>query len=493
MSAPRVAVVRQERATYPARAPFHPTERFPELPAGGELDPTNEVYATVRASFLALGLDREHAGTAAWNPLGGLVHPGDTVFVKPNMISHRHRLRADEWDYVTTHGAVTRAVVDYVFLALRGEGAIWLGDAPQTDSLWDGIMSHMGLDAIAEWYRARHGFAIEVLDLRDEHHVEQDGIYVETVKLPGDPRGGVSFDLAGQSMFRPLDEQKRRYYGAYYDWMETNAHHHGGKHEYRISRSPLQADVFISVPKLKTHKKCGLTLNLKGLVGINADKNWLPHYAFGAPGGHGDQFQHDSLRGRLENWVVMPAKQMLVANLPWFKSLARRTKSVGYDVFGDTEAVVRSGNWHGNDTVWRMCLDLNRILLFGDPDGTLRDASRPKRYFSVVDGIVAMDGNGPVAGDRREAGVIIAGADPVAVDAVGARLMGFDPQRLELVRAAFAPHRWPLTTAREQDIVTASNVAAWDGPLAGWRVEDSLRFRPHFGWTGAIEWVDGPR
>jgi uncharacterized protein (DUF362 family) len=89
--------------------------------------------------------------------------------------------------------------------------------------------------------------------------------------------------------------------------------------------------------------------------------------------------------------------------------------------------------------------------------------------------------------------VIIAGADPVAVDAVGARLMGFDPQRLALLRAAFAPHRWPLTTAREADIVTAGNVAAWAGPLAGWRLADSLRFRPHFGWTGAIEWLDAKR
>ena len=137
MNAARVALVRQERATYPERAPFHPGERYPELPAGAELDPANAAYGTVRAALLALGLDREHAGTAAWNPLGGLVRPGETVFIKPNMIAHRHRLRADEWDSVVTHGAVIRAVVDYVFLALRGEGAIWLGDAPQTDYIYE--------------------------------------------------------------------------------------------------------------------------------------------------------------------------------------------------------------------------------------------------------------------------------------------------------------------------------------------------------------------
>jgi uncharacterized protein (DUF362 family) len=483
-----VAVVRQEPAVYPARAPYHPPERYPELPAGAELDPSNLVYGTVRESLLALGLDREHAGTAAWDPFGGLVRPGDTVFLKPNMIAHRHRLR-DEWDYVVTHGAVLRAVLDYVHLALRGEGAIWLGDAPQTDSNWDGLMERMGLAALRDWYRARHGFALEVLDLRDEHHVDRDGIYVETVPLPGDPRGGVSFDLGRDSLFHELDERGPTYYGAYYDVRETNEHHRHGRHEYRISRSPLEADVFINVPKLKTHKKCGLTVNLKSLVGINADKNWLPHYVYGAPRTGGDQFDHDSLRGRLENSVVRPAKQLLLAGLPGFQWLARRTKRVGYDVFGDTEAVVRSGNWHGNDTVWRMCLDLNRILLYGDPEGTLRDASRPKRYFSVVDGIAAMEGNGPVAGDRRAAGVVVAGADPVLVDTVCARVMGLDPERLALIRHAFAPHRWPLTTGTEAGIRPASNVAAWDRPLAQWRAADSLRFRPHFGWVGAIEWV----
>src|SRR6185503_6369088 len=129
------------------------------------------------------------------------------------------------------------------------------------------------LAALQEWYRAQHGFAIEVIDLRDEHYVEKDGIYVATVPLPGDPRGGVAIDLKSDSTFAPVDREKRRWYGAYYDWKETNAHQRTGPHEYRISRSPLEADVFISIPKLKTHKKCGITVNLKGLVGINANKN----------------------------------------------------------------------------------------------------------------------------------------------------------------------------------------------------------------------------
>jgi len=490
MSSPRVSIWHDPGLSYPARPPFHPSQRWPELPDAGGLDPGNGVHAAVRELFLQLGLDAGRFGTAAWNPLGALIAPGESVFLKPNMIAHRHRLR-DEWDSVITHGAVIAAVADYAALALRGRGRLMIGDAPQSDSRWDLLVERMGLDALDANLRGRWpGLEIELLDLRDEHHVEKDGIYVETVRLPGDPRGGVAVDLGADSAFAPLDRTRRRYYGAYYDWAETNRHHGRGRHEYRISRSPLEADVFISIPKLKTHKKCGLTVNLKALVGINANKNWLPHYVFGSPGDGGDQFEASTFKHRLENAIVMPAKQLLIRGVPAFKDFARRTKRMGYEFFGDTEQVVRSGNWHGNDTVWRMSLDLNRILLFGDPAGAMRERGKPKRYFSVVDGIVAMEGNGPVAGERRPAGLLIAGANPVAVDLACARLMGFDPARLPILSGALHPHRWPLFEGGEADVVPVSNDARWNRPLAEWRPADSLRFRPHFGWRGAIEWRD---
>ena len=483
-----VAIVEQSGARYPVDAPYHPPQTYPELPFVHATDRSNGVYGAVREALLALGLDREQQGTRAWNPFRGLIRPGERVFLKPNMISHRHRLR-DEWDYVVTHGSVIRAVADYVILALDGRGRLTIGDAPQTDSDWDALVERMGLASLHAHFRERHpALDVELIDLRDEYHVEKDGIYVETRRLPGDPRGGVAVDLGARSLFHELDGRGRRYYGAYYDWEETNRHHSRGRHEYKISRSALEADVFLSVPKLKTHKKCGLTVNLKALVGINADKNWLPHYAFGAPEQGGDQFETATLKSRLENGVVMPAKQLLLKGVPLFQRFARRTKRLGYEFFGDTEEVVRSGNWHGNDTVWRMSLDLNRILLYANADGSLRARGQAKRYFSLVDGIAAMEGNGPVAGTRREAGVVVAGASPVAVDTVCARLMGFDPARLSLVRRAFDMHELPLFEGGERDIAPLGNVERWTQPLAKWRPEESLRFRPHFGWVGAIEW-----
>lgn len=50
--------------------------------------------------------------------------------------------------------------------------------------------------------------------------------------------------------------------------------------------------------------------------------------------------------------------------------------------------------------------------------------------FAIVDGIVGMEGNGPIQGDARPVGVLVFGADPVAVDATCCRLMRIDPVRV---------------------------------------------------------------
>jgi uncharacterized protein (DUF362 family) len=482
-----VGILRQDKAVYPELPPYNPPEVFPECAFTPAIDPGNLVYSSVRDLFRMLEYDREHFGTAAWNPLGWLIRPGETVFLKPNMISHKHRL-SDDWDYVITHGSVIRAVTDYVYVALRGKGRIIIGDAPQTDSLFDIIRERMGLDAICRLYADKLQFPVELLDMRQTHHVDRDGIYVQTVPLQGDPRGSVCVDLKDHSMFAELDDSRKVYYGADYNWKETNEHHHKGRHEYAVSKSPLIADVFINLPKLKTHKKCGLTVNLKSLVGINANKNWLPHYVFGSPRSGGDQFERSSVRRSLENLVVRSSKKLLLKELAWFKDVARKTKRVGYEVFGDTEKVVRSGNWHGNDTVWRMSVDLNRILLYAEADGAMRPGNSPKRYLSIVDGIAAMEGNGPVAGTRREAGLLVGGRDPVAVDTICARLMGFDENLLPLIARAYGPHAYPLFQGDRDRISPVSNVPCWNRSLQEWRPGEQLGFRPHFGWTGTIEW-----
>ena len=58
------------------------------------------------------------------------------------------------------------------------------------------------------------------------------------------------------------------------------------------------------------------------------------------------------------------------------------------------------------------------------------------RQFAIVDGIVGMEGNGPIQGSPKRAGVLVAGRDPVAVDATCCRIMRIDPNRIAYLRLA---------------------------------------------------------
>ncbi len=58
------------------------------------------------------------------------------------------------------------------------------------------------------------------------------------------------------------------------------------------------------------------------------------------------------------------------------------------------------------------------------------------RAFSIVDGIVGMEGNGPIQGTPKNTGLVVAGADPVAVDATCCRIMRIDPLKVGYLRLA---------------------------------------------------------
>lgn len=69
--------------------------------------------------------------------------------------------------------------------------------------------------------------------------------------------------------------------------------------------------------------------------------------------------------------------------------------------------------------------------------------------FAVTDGTFAGDGPGPRAMRWHVKNVILAGADQVAIDAVAARLMGFDPMSIDFIRLA---HEQGLGTGRVEEI-----------------------------------------
>jgi len=475
-------------SAYGPEPPYSPDALYPEYPfdAATIAGVPNPAYEAVRSALRLLGLDAQHLDTPEWNPLDGIVRPGDTVVLKPNFVRDFRETHDGDGNCTITHGSILRAVADYVHIALAGRGRIIIADAPQNDADFARIRRLAGLDELEAFYARCGAVPLNVYDLRPERADKIDGVIVGHRPLPGDPAGYVRVNLGERSAFHTLGPLCDRLYGAEYDTAELRQHHRGDLHEYLISRTVLAADCVISVPKLKTHKKVGITVNLKNLVGINGNKNWLPHHREGTPAQGGDQFHRNGLKQRLEQRTVAGFKQVFSRLGPVRALLAGPCKALGKSVFGDTNvATVRSGNWYGNDTAWRMVLDLNRILLYADAEGTLHTEPQ-RRWFSVVDGITAGEGNGPLDATAKDAGVVVAGFNPVAVDLACARLMGFDYGRIPMLREALAAHGLPLVDFPAEGVCIRSNESRWNRraiEIAG----PALAFRSHFGWQGQVE------
>lgn len=75
-------------------------------------------------------------------------------------------------------------------------------------------------------------------------------------------------------------------------------------------------------------------------------------------------------------------------------------------------------HWHGID---QSIVDINSTL-------------RP--HFAIVDGVVGMEGNGPIQGKPKPVGVLVFGDDPVAVDATCTRVAGLNPEKIKYLQLA---------------------------------------------------------
>jgi len=155
------------------------------------------------------------------------------------------------------------------------------------------------------------------------------------------------------------------------------------------------------------------------------------------------------------------------------------------------EEFVRSGNWWGNRTTWRMCVDLNRCLYYSNAGGEHLDAAAPVRtVLTVLDGIVAGEETGPLAPRDRPLGIVLAATDPVALDLVAVRLMGFDESRIPKVMEAMRAEEMRVTSVRKPEdvrVVEVETTSFARRELALDEVRCDTPFRPHPGWRGHIE------
>jgi uncharacterized protein (DUF362 family) len=414
-----------------------------------------------------------------------LIKRGDKVVIKPNFVKESHLYKPDDWEYIITHSEIIKMVLKNVIEALDNSGEIYIIDAPQTDSDYEKIIKRVNLPGIVEEFRKTTKIKIEYYDLREERWYYKQGIIVKRKKLAGDPKGYVKVNLGPYSEF--CSKLNKDYYGADYDTNETKKYHNEKDNIYIISKSILDCNVFINLPKLKTHKLGGITASLKNLVGTCVIKNSIPHHTLGSPENGGDKFEHSTSKNNTESKLKSNALKILKTKNPLINYPFIVVKKIAGLFFGSPQSeTIRNGSWHGNDTIWRATLDLNRILQYTDLNGNMCNTLQ-RKYFTLIDGIIGGEGKGPMEPDPKKSGILIAGFNPVYADTVAATLMGYDYKKIPTIANGYNINKYLLTSLKADDIIIKSNNILWQKKVSDFRYEDTLKFKPHFGWRGYIE------
>jgi len=109
-------------------------------------------------------------------------------------------------------------------------------------------------------------------------------------------------------------------------------------------------------------------------------------------------------------------------------------------------AKMKTHHWAGATLSMKNFFGLVPGSVYGWPKNELHQIGIPqsiialnrifRRSFAIVDGIVGMEGNGPIQGTPKPVGVMVMGSDLPAVDATCCRIMGIDPSKVEYLRMA---------------------------------------------------------
>jgi len=438
---------------------------------------------------------RQHTSTAepprleeVW-PSEVPIRPGQTVLIKPNLVLDSHP-RGGEIRCLVATGEVVGQILHLVERTLQGSGRIVVGDSPIQTTSFEGALAASGIGEAIREFERETGRTVEVIDFRQVHgQRDERGHMAQWVEVPGDPAGYVTIDLDGDSMLCPHEQDSHLFRVSNYQPEDTLQYHGLDKHRYVIARTVLDADVIISVPKMKTHCKVGVTLSMKNFVGTVGRKQCLAHHREGGAPEGGDEYPDASRLKAIRVWLenIIDACRSPLRRWGWkqvFRVVDRLILVMGLNP-------IRDGGWHGNDTCWRMTLDLVRIARYGKVDGTMAD--RPQRVvLTVVDGILAGEGEGPLESRPVAANTLIYGDDQAWTDVVTAAWMGFDYRRISLLREALRVRRYPIWSGELQaERLEQEAVAEVNGEkltLAEiWQRPGALRFAAPMGWVGTME------
>jgi uncharacterized protein (DUF362 family) len=466
------------------RGAFSPDEKYPEYPFNDISDTPNHVYRAVRETLYDLGLDRGRFGTPGWNPLGEWIKPEEKVFCLVNFVTHRL-----PWETLfdlqsrTTHASVIRAVLDYLLIATKDPQKIAFGNAPIQSGDYEKTSVETGANRVQDYYMKQTGVDVGPYDLR---------LYVAKWTAYGailsqelrNPDEGVELVIGGNSLLEGLPGGSEALFRVGdYDHRITSKYHSRRKHVYVIHRKVLEADHIVSIPVLKTHEKVGITCAIKGCVGAIARKECLAHHRKGGREEGGDEYDRTTFfRKKWSEWndrICQRGTGVLdnIFRVP-FKVMWKALRFGPRGIMG--------GAWAGNDTCWRMALDINRCLLYGRIDGSWSDFPI-RTHSAIVDGIVGGEGEGPIYSKPRPAGLIIASRDARLADYACAAAMGYDPTVFPIIRESLKEEWFPRASL---DIEEAGFY--WNEKLL--QLEDIARltappFEPPKGWKQSIKFI----
>jgi uncharacterized protein (DUF362 family) len=441
---PNVGIVRLSSPSYPT---------MDQSAANGD-DPVSQALNRLADS---LGWSDESG------PFGKVILPGARVLIKPNMVLHENddaRFKNQAGlDSLVTHASLIRAAAEAALLTDASE--VLVGDAPIQGCDFEALMQATGLDKWAHELRTREPRFKGVRDFRRTTCVIVHGVRVAAENLQSEDHFTL-FDLGRESLLEPISGDDHRFRVAWYDHRLMAKTHHPGKHQYLVAREVVDADVIINLPKLKTHKKAGVTCALKNLIGINGNKEYLPHHRLGGPKTGGDNYPDDGMVKRALEYVSdrQNVTTSYAGGMVWhlfFALLVRTSRARG-------DRVGMDGSWSGNDTIWRTCLDLNRILLYGRADDTTGEGKMSegmqRRVIHIADAIVAGQGNGPLAPEPLELGLMLGSNNAAAMDWIAAQVLAYDPAKISLVRHAFDSFHWPIANFSSADVRVVGDLGA---------------------------------
>jgi uncharacterized protein (DUF362 family) len=468
---------------------FSPYHEYPEYPfdtsylnhSSEKETTTYDSYAAVRDVFVRLGMDTRNYGTKSWNPLGDLIKPGEEVLLKPNFVLHTNRASLGT-EQMVTHGSIIRAALDYVSIALNLKGIVTIADSPVQSCNFRKAIQISGIDQILDFFAEYSDLEVNLVDLRASEFVPRRLGGYRARRLPGDERGYTLIDLKDASEHAASIGGCETLRVTNYQTEAMLKHHNKDKHEYEIPNTVLEADVIINLPKLKTHVLAGMTCSLKNSIGACGSKAYLPHYRVGASEEGGDEYPSESTRKRLMSRLSeeLNNSRGMVSQTVSVMLMLLVQGTMRIHPFSDPHLF---GRWHGNDTIPRTIVDVNKLLFYADKSGVLQNHVQ-RNMLVIVDGVVAGQAEGPLSPQRADCGVIIGGCNPVAIDLVCSKIIGFDYQKIPTLTRALNSKKYQLFGGELRELVIESEST---NSINEVHAQFCNKLKPPASWKGYIE------